>query len=154
MEGKLHRTIRQVTEQVPALQYNTAIAAMMEYMNVVREGGRAARRSEVEPLVILVAPFAPHVAEELWARLGHEESVFEGGRWPPYDPDKARERTVEIAVQVNGKLRATIQGRPGMGEEDAVALAKEEENVARYLENGSVRRVIYVPDRLVNFVVG
>ncbi len=154
VEGKLHRTIRRVTEQVPALQYNTAIAAMMEYMNVVREGGRAARRSEVEPLVILVAPFAPHVAEELWARLGHEESVFEGGRWPPYDPDKARERTVEIAVQVNGKLRATIQGRPGMGEEDAVALAKEEENVARYLENGSVRRVIYVPDRLVNFVVG
>jgi len=154
VEAKLHRTIRQVTEEMADLRYNTAIAAMMEYMNVLRAGGRGVRRSEVEPLVVLIAPFAPHLAEELWERLGHGKSVFEGERWPRFDAEKARERTIEIAVQVNGKLRGTIEGAPGMEEEDAVTRAREEENVARYLENGSVRRVIYVPDRLVNFVVG
>ncbi|MFP3947729.1 MAG: leucine--tRNA ligase [Longimicrobiales bacterium] len=153
VEGKLHRTIRQVSEQLPELRYNTAVAAMMEYLNVVRAGGRAAARSEVEPLVVMVAPFAPHIAEELWARMGHKESIFEGASWPEYDPEKARRGTLELAVQVNGKLRGTVAGTPGMSEDEAVALARADENVSRHLENGNVRKVIYVPDRLVNFVV-
>ena len=153
VERKLHQTIRQVTQQLPELGYNTSIAAMMEYLNMVRAGGRAAAKAEVEALVVLVAPFAPHLAEELWERLGHEESVFAGANWPTYDEAKTRETSVELAVQVNGKLRATIRGPAGIDQEAAEELARSDENVARYLEDANVRRVIYVPDRLVNFVV-
>ncbi len=153
VERKLHQTIRQVTQQLPELGYNTSIAAMMEYLNMVRAGGRAAAKAEVEALVVLVAPFAPHLAEELWERLGHEESVFAGANWPTYDEAKTRETSVELAVQVNGKLRATIRGPAGIDQEAAEELARSDENVARYLEDANVSRVIYVPDRLVNFVV-
>jgi leucyl-tRNA synthetase len=154
VERKVHQTIRQVTDQIPALGYNTAIAAMMECLNAVRAGGRTAVRAEVEPLVVMVAPFAPHLAEELWERLGHEGSVFDGARWPEHDPDKAVEAAVEIAVQVNGKLRATITVEKDAPEADVVAAARAEENVGRHLEGKTERRVIHVPDRLVNFVVG
>jgi leucyl-tRNA synthetase len=153
VERKLHQTIKQVTEQLPELQYNTSIAAMMEYLNTVRAGGRQAVRGEVEPLVALVAPFAPHLAEELWERLGFEGSIFDGARWPAYDEAKTVEDTVNIAVQVNGKLRGTVQAAKGAAEADVVAAARAEENVARYLAESTERKVVFVKDRLVNFVV-
>ncbi len=154
VERKVHQTIRQLTEQIPALGYNTSIAALMECLNVVRAGGRTAMRAEVEPLVPMVAPFAPHMAEEMWERLGHENSIFDGANWPEFDPAKAVESTVEIAVQVNGKLRATISVAKDAAKEMVVGAARAEENVARHLEEGEERRVIHVPGRLVNFVVG
>jgi leucyl-tRNA synthetase len=153
VERKLHQTIAQVSEQLPELGYNTSIAALMEYLNAVRAGGRTPARAEVEPLVVMVAPFSPHVAEELWQALGHDESVFEGCNWPEHDPEKARENAVELAVQVNGKLRGTVQVAAGADREAAEAAARSEENVARHLEDATVRRVIHVPDRLLNFVV-
>ena len=153
VERKLHQTIRQVTRQIPELSYNTSIAAMMEYLNVVRANGRAATRNEVEPLVVLVAPFAPHLAEELWERLGHEGSIFDGGNWPSYDEVKTREISVKLAVQVNGKLRATVEGPVGMDEKAAEAVARADGNVLSYLEGAAVKRVIYVPNRLLNFVL-
>ncbi len=153
VERKLHRTIQQVTEQLPDLQYNTAIAAMMEYLNAARAGGRKAVRAEVEPLVSLVAPFAPHLAEELWERLGHEGSIFDGANWPEYDPAKTVEDTVNYAVQVNGKLRGTVAVARATDEADVVALARAEENVARHLDGATERKVVFVKDRLVNFVV-
>jgi len=153
VERKLHRTIRQVTEQLPDLQYNTAIAAMMEYLNAARAGGRKAVRAEVEPLVPLVAPFAPHLAEELWERLGHEGTIFDGASWPEYDPAKTVEDTVNYAVQVNGKLRGTVAVARGMDEAEVVAIARVEENVARHLDGATERKVVFVEDRLVNFVV-
>jgi leucyl-tRNA synthetase len=154
VERKLHQTIRQVTEQLAELQYNTAIAALMEYLNTVRAGGRTAARGEVEPLVIMVAPFAPHIAEEFWETLGHPGSIFDAAPWPAFDADKARESSVEVAVQVNGKLRATIQLPADSSREDAEAEARAQENVMRYLEDATVRKVIHVPNRLLNFVVG
>jgi leucyl-tRNA synthetase len=154
VERKLHQTIGQVTEQLAALQYNTSIAAMMEYLNTVRSGGRTATRSEVEPLVVMVAAFCPHIAEELWERLGHEGSIFDAAPWPAFDADKARETRVEVAVQVNGKLRGTVLLDIDAGGDVAEAAARGEENVARYLEGAAIRRVIHVPNRLVNFVVG
>jgi leucyl-tRNA synthetase len=154
VERKLHKTIRQVSEQLANLQYNTAVAAMMEYLNAVRAGGRKTCRAEVEPLVVLVAPFAPHLAEELWQRLGHTESIFQGSNWPSFDPAKAAEDTVKIAVQVNGKLRGTVDVPVDTGQEVVEALARSQENVCRHLEGATVRRVIFVPNRLLNFVVG
>jgi leucyl-tRNA synthetase len=153
VERKLHQTIRKVTEQLADLQYNTSIAAMMEYLNVVRAGGRTPVRAEVEPLVVLVAPFCPHVAEELWSRLGHSEGIFEGSNWPGFDPEKTLEDTVTLAVQVNGKVRGTIRLPAGAPESEALAAARADSNVSRHLGDSEPRRVIYVPDRLLNFVL-
>jgi leucyl-tRNA synthetase len=154
VERKLHQTIRQATEQVPLLQYNTAIAAMMEYLNVVRAGGRTAKRSEVEPLLVLVAPFAPHIAEELYQRLGHNESLFEDAEWPAFDPDKAREESVEIAVQVNGKMRGRVVVPTGAPENVVKEAALANENVERHVRGFAVRKAIYVPGKLLNLVLG
>jgi len=165
VEQKLHATIQKVTEDVEALSYNTAIAAMMEFLNVVRSGGRTPERAAVTPLVPLVAPFAPHVAEELWERLGHADSVFSatgdagfatvnGGNWPLFDPAKAVADTVEFVVQVNGKVRARMSMPRGIGEDAAREAALADENVQRFMEAKQVRKTIFVPDRLVNLVVG
>jgi leucyl-tRNA synthetase len=154
VEKKLHQTIRQITHQVANLQYNTAIAALMEYLNVVRAGGRTARRAEVEPLVIMLAPFAPHIAEELYQRLGHTEGLFGSAAWPEFDEAKAAENSVEIAVQVNGKLRARLVVAIDADEATVKAEAVGLENVARHIEGKTVRKQIYVAGKLLNLVVG
>jgi leucyl-tRNA synthetase len=154
VEKKLHQTIRQVTEQVANLQYNTTIAALMEYLNVVRAGGRVPKRAEVEPLVVLLAPFAPHVAEELYQRLGHNEGLFGSARWPSFDAAKAAEDAVEIAVQVNGKLRARLVVGVDAREVDVKDAAVQLDNVARHIDGKAIRKQIYVPGKLLNLVVG
>ena len=153
VERALHRTIKRVSEQVPALQFNTAIAAMMEYLNAVRSGGRTATVGELTPLVVMLAPFAPHVAEELYRRLGHDGGLFESARWPSYDEAKTVAEQVEMAVQVNGKVRGRLIVDVQADEATIVAAAKQNENVARHLERAQLQRVIVVPGRLVNLVV-
>jgi leucyl-tRNA synthetase len=147
---KLHQTIRKVGEDIPKLQYNTAIAAMMEYVNVLRRAERTPHRAEVEPLVQLVSPFAPHVAEELWEQLGHAESVFDAG-WPAFDPALAAGDTMTIAVQANGKTRGSVVVPKGAAEADVVAAAKAEPSIAKFLP-AEPKKVIYVPGRLLNVV--
>jgi leucyl-tRNA synthetase len=148
---KLHQTIKKVSADIPALSYNTAIAAMMEYINVVRREERTAHRAEVEPLVQLVSPFAPHVAEELWERLGHTESVFDAG-WPSFDPAIAAEDLVTIAVQVNGKTRGTVQIPVGSGQDAAQAAALADSAIAKFVAS-TPKKIIFVPGRLLNIVV-
>ena len=152
VDRALHRTIRQVTEQLPELQFNTAIAAMMEYMNVVRAGGRTPRLSELAPLVVMAAPFAPHVCEELYERMGFEGGLFASARWPAYDPAKVVDETLNIAVQVNGKLRGAVTVPAEAGEEGVREAAELDGNVARHLAGKRVRKVIYVPNKLINLV--
>jgi leucyl-tRNA synthetase len=147
---KLHQTIRKVGDDIPRLSYNTAIAAMMEYMNVLRYNERSPHVREVEPLVQLVSPFAPHIAEELWERLGHRESVFEAG-WPRYDAALAAEDLIEMAVQVNGKTRGRIQVTGEVSEQDAVAAALAVPAIAKFV-TGSPKKVIFVRGRLLNLV--
>ena len=154
VERALHRTIKQVSEQVPALQFNTAIAAMMEYLNRVRADGRTPRRAELTPLVVMLSPFAPHIAEELYLRLGHSGGVFDGARWPEYDAAKTVESTLELAVQVNGKVRGQVTVAADADDASLVAAAKANANVARYLDEGILRKTIVVPGKLVNLVVG
>ncbi len=150
-EQKLHRTIRKVTADTEALQYNTAIAAMMEYVNELRESG-ARSRELVEPLVIMLAPYAPHIAEELWEVMGNKTSVFEA-RWPSYDERLASAGDVEIAVQVNGKLRSRLTVPRGMAEKDVLARVLADEAVKKFVDGQKVKKVIFVQDRLVNLVV-
>jgi len=147
---KLHRTIRKVGADTEALQYNTAIAAMMEYVNELKHG--AVSRAYVEPLVIMLAPYAPHIAEELWSVLGNETSVFEA-RWPAYDEQLASAGDVEIAVQVNGKLRSRLTVPRGMAEKDVLDRVLADEAVKKFVDGQKVKKVIYVQDRLVNLVV-
>jgi leucyl-tRNA synthetase len=148
---KLHKTIRKVTEDLPRLGYNTAVAAMMEYLNVVRSNERTPHIDEVQPLVQLVAPFAPHVAEELWERFGHKRSIFASG-WPEFDPELAADELVTIAVQVNGKTRGTIQTAPEATQDDALAAAMADAGIARFVTSDPAR-VIFVKGRLLNIVV-
>ena len=152
VERALHRTIKQVTEQVADLHYNTAIAAMMEYLNVVREGGRAPKQAELRPLVILLAPFAPHIAEELHAKLGATGGLFAAASWPDYDESKIAEEFVEIAVQVNGKLRGQVNVPNAAAVEVVQEAAFSNSNVARHLDGKTVRKVIHVPNKLINLV--
>jgi leucyl-tRNA synthetase len=125
-------------------------------MNVLRSGERAAHIAEVEPLVRLVAPYAPHLAEELWERMhegssGAPASVLDAG-WPDFDPALAAEETVEIVVQVNGKLRARIQLPAGASKADAEHVALGDPQVARFI-TGTPKKIVVVPGRLVNIVV-
>ena len=148
---KLHQTIRKVGDDIPALSYNTAIAAMMEYVNVLRAHERTPHRAEIEPLVQLVSPFAPHIAEELWERLGHDRSVMDSG-WPAYDPALAAEDTIEIAVQVNGKTRGKVRIPADGDQAAALAAARSEPQIAKFI-TGEPKKVIYVLGRLLNIVV-
>jgi leucyl-tRNA synthetase len=141
---KLHQTIRKVTDDVPRLSYNTAVAAMMEYMNTLRRGERTPARAEVEPLVQLAAPFAPHIAEELWSKLGHTEGVF-ASRWPEYDA------AFVLVVQVNGKTRGKVSVAKDVDQEAAVAAALSEPSIAKFV-TGAPRKIIFVPGRLLNIV--
>ncbi len=153
VERKLHATIKKVTEDLEALQYNTAIAAMMEYLNVIRAGDRTVRRSEIEPLVPMLAPMAPHFAEELWQRLEHEDSIFSGANWPSYDVKLTMADEIDIAVQVNGRLRATIRLPRGANEEEVKTKALADIAVQRHLGEKELYKSILVPDRLINLVV-
>jgi leucyl-tRNA synthetase len=148
---KLHQTIRKVGDDIPRLSYNTAIAAMMEYMKLLRYRERTPHVREVEPLVQLVSPFAPHIAEELWERLGHSESVFDAG-WPRYDAALAAEDLVEMAVQVNGKTRGRIQVTRNVSELDAVTAARAVPAIAKFVTSAP-KKVIFVRGRLLNLVV-
>ena len=148
---KLQHTIKKVGDDIARLSYNTAIAAMMEYMNTLRAHERTPHRAEVEPLVQLVSPFAPHIAEELWERLGHSKSVFDSG-WPSYDASQLESDTADIVVQVNGKLRGKITVQKAATQDDAFAAATAVAAIAKFV-TGSPKKVIYVPGRLLNIVV-
>jgi len=148
---KLHETIRRVTVDTERLDYNTAIAAMMEYVNLVREQG-AGSRAAVEPLLVMLAPFAPHLAEELWAALGHDRSVFEA-TWPGYDDAVATAGEVEVVVQVNGKVRGRVTVSRGASEAHVLEQALKDQSVRKFVDGNPVRKTIYVQDRLLNLVV-
>lgn len=148
---KLHRTIKKVGEDCASLSYNTAIAAMMEYMNVVRRAERTVHRDEVLPLVQLVAPFAPHLAEECWERTGHTCSIFDAG-WPVFDPAQLVDDEVDVIVQVNGKMRGKVHVAADAPQDDVMAAVLADAAFSRFLA-GTVTKVIYVPRRLINVVV-
>ena len=151
LERALHQAIKRVSEAVDNLRLNTAIADLMVFVN---EATKAATvpKSWYEQFVTVLAPFAPHVAEELWERLGHRTSITYAP-WPTFDEAKLKRDTVTIAVQVQGKLRGTIEVAADAAEADIIAAAKAEPKVVEFLAGKAIKREIYVKGRLVNLVV-
>jgi len=147
---KLHQTIAKVGEDIPKLSYNTAVAAMMEYMNTLRRGERIPVRAEVEPLVQLVAPFAPHIAEELWQKLGHTGGVFES-MWPAFDASLAADEKIDLVIQVNGKTRGKVSVARDISQDTAVAAAMADPSISKFVQ-GEPKKIIFVPGRLLNIV--
>jgi leucyl-tRNA synthetase len=152
----LHRTIRRVTAEVEGLQFNTAVAGLMECLNVLAaeqrvRGNAPTLRGAVQTFVVLLAPFAPFIAEELWEALGGAYSVHQQP-WPAWDPALAADQTVTLAVQVNGKVRDRLTVPAKVDEAQARAVALASEAVRRALAGRTVARVVYVPGRLVNVV--
>jgi leucyl-tRNA synthetase len=148
----VHRTVKKVTEDIEALRLNTAISAMMILTNHLN-GLDAAPKEAVEKLVLCLSPFAPHLAEELWEVLGHEPSIA-NAEWPAWDEALCIDDVVEIAVQVNGKVRGRVSLARDADEAAARDAALADENVQKFIEDKSVRKVIYKPGRILNVIVG
>jgi leucyl-tRNA synthetase len=147
----LHKTIKAVTQDCRTLSFNTAIARMMEFTNYFFKADPRPRAA-IEKLVLLLSPFAPHLAEELWRLLGHAGTLaYEA--WPGYDDELIREDTIEVPIQINGKLRSRIEVPAGSDRAAIEAAARSNPRVIEMLEGKSIVKVIVVPGRLVNFVV-
>ncbi len=152
LERKLHRTISAVGEAIECLQFNKAVAQLYELVTAIEKAKPSATRSDaVRNLVLLVAPMAPHLAEEAWASLG-QEGLIADAAWPRFDPALLVDEQVTLAVQVNGKLRDTLTAPRGLDKAAAEALALGSDKVQRQLAGAAPRKVIVVPDRLVNIV--
>ena len=147
----LHKTIKAISNDTETLGYNTAIARMMEFVNFfTRETVRP--KSIMEQFVLLLSPYAPHIAEALWAALGNSNTLaYEN--WPEFDDSLTRDATIEIPIQIKGKIKAKIQVEPGTSKADLEAAARSNDKISAILSDVEIIKVIAVPDKMVNFVV-
>jgi leucyl-tRNA synthetase len=163
LRQKTHQTIARVTNDFEKLDLNTNVAALMELSNAIGEfnvspGAAApsdlfAVREAIEALVVMLAPFSPHAAEEMWENLGHAGGLLKSGAWPVADAELARKDELEIPIQVNGKLRSRVIVAPDISEADLRALALADAKVQSFIDGQKIVKVIVVPQRLVNVVV-
>jgi len=147
----IHQTIKKVTNDIEALRFNTAISQMMILVNEIKELD-AYPKTVVESLVLLLSPFTPHMCEELWEKLGHNDTLAYCN-WPEYNEELVKENLITIAVQINGKRRAEIEVTPGINEESALALALEHDNVKKYVDGNKIKKTVLVKDRLLSIVL-
>ena len=147
----MHKTVKKVSEDIEQMKYNTAIAALMTLLNKIYENGKI-NRAELKTLIILVNPFAPHVTEEMWANCGYGEMLAKDAKWPSFDEAKCVDSTVEIVIQINGKIRARLSVPTDIESDKAIALAKNDEGIAAALEGKNIIKEIYVKGKLVNIV--
>lgn len=143
----IHKLVKKISSDIESFKFNTAIAAFMEFLNENKQMSK----QNWETFLILLAPFAPHVTEELWATLGHTDSIHKQ-TWPQFDPTQVLEESVTVVVQVLGKMRGSVEIAAGSTEEIVKTQALKDANVAKYLEGKEVIKVIFVKDRLINFV--
>ena len=150
LEGLFHKTIKKVSEDIEQLKFNTAIAALMTLLNEITATG-SITKGELRLFTLLLDPFAPHVTEEVWSKIGTSGMACQQP-WPQYDEEKCKDSTVQIVVQVNGKVRARLDVAADITKEDALAAAKAHEKIAPVLEGKTIIKEIYVPGKLVNLV--
>lgn len=153
MEILMNQTIKKVSEDYETLKYNTAVAQMMSVLNEFRSKG-SVNRKEFETFLILLNPVAPHITEELWEETGFEGHIATDGEWPEWDETKLKDDMVEMPIQINGKVRATVALPRDVSKEEAVEIAKNNESIMKHMEGKTIRKVIYVPERILNIVVG
>ncbi len=151
IETEFHKTIKKVTEDIENLKMNTAIAALMSLLNSITATGKI-NKKELKDFIILLNPFAPHITEEIWQNVGFE-GMLNGTSWPRYDEAKCVDSKIEIAVQINGKVRARIEIAPDISSADALALAKAQPAVAEAINGKTLIKELYIPGRIVNIVV-
>ena len=151
METVFHKTIKKVTEDIESLKFNTAIAALMALLNDVADKG-SITKEELKIFTLLLNPFAPHITEEVWAVNALGEGLASVAQWPAYDEAKCKDATVEIVVQINGKLRARMQVAADISKDDAIAAAKADAKIAAEIDGKRILKEIYVPGKLVNIV--
>jgi leucyl-tRNA synthetase len=152
---EMHRTIKRVTNDIETLSFNTAISCLMIYLNTLQAEKETLPRCAIETLVLLLSPIAPHVSEECWEILGHKSSLAYH-RWPTYLPELCEpspDELLTIAVQINGKLRSTIQVEKETNQFLVEKIALNVENIQNYLEGRVIQKTIYVPGKILNFVL-
>jgi leucyl-tRNA synthetase len=147
----LHQCIKKVTDDIERMSMNTCVSHFMIASNDLR-GLKCNKRAILEPLVIMLAPFGPHMAEELWYQLGHSDSVCDAA-WPKFNEDLIKTDTKEYPIQINGKLRATIELPTDISAADAEAAALALEQVQKWLEGQAPKKVVFVPGRMINIVI-
>jgi leucyl-tRNA synthetase len=152
LDRMMHRTIKKVGDDIEHLRFNTAIAELIKLNNEVT-GSEVVPRELAENFTLLLAPFAPHIAEEIWSRLGHTKSLARRP-WPTYDEAKFQESTMELPVQINGKVRDKITVPTDADEPSILATAEKSDKVQPWIAGKSIKKRLYVPRKLVNFVVG
>ena len=150
LSSAMHKTIKKVTEDIEAMKFNTAIAAVMTLLNQIYEAGKI-NRAELRDLLLIVNPFAPHVTEEIWQQMNFGGMLNEA-RWPEFDEAKTVDDTVEIVLQVMGKVRSRVTIPVDMPKDEVIALAKEDAKVKEFIDGKTVKKEIYVPGKLVNIV--
>ncbi len=148
----LHKTIKKVTEDIEKMKFNTALSSMMEFSNEWKKEINGLTKEEVENFLKILSPFAPHITEELWQKIGNKKSIFLQ-EWPKYNIELTKEEEITLIIQVNGKLRDQIKTERGISKKEAEEIAKNQKKIKKRIEGKEIKKVIFVPDKLINFVV-
>ena len=151
LEKSFHKTVKKVSEDIEEMKFNTAIAAMMSLINEIYAKGRISRK-ELETFLTLLNPFAPHITEELWEKAGFED-IIARAEWPSYDENKTVDDEIEIPVQINGKLKAVLKFAKDIDKDAAINAAKTDEKIAPLIDKKTIVKEIFVPGKMINFVI-
>jgi len=152
MKREINKLNKKVDEDMEATKFNTIVAAFMEFINLAQGKEEKAGKDTLEKLLILLSPFAPHISEELWSHLGHKKSILSES-WPKPDANLIREDKITLIIQVNGKVRGQVEAKAGMSEEEAKTLAISQEKVQNWIAGKEIKKVIFVPEKLINIVI-
>lgn len=148
----LHKLNKKIDEDLEATKFNTIVASFMEFLNLVQDNKKEVGKEVIERMLILLAPFAPHITEELWNRYGHSESIFKE-KWPQYDKKLIKEEMITLIVQVNGKVRDKMEVSADISEKEAKELTLNRERVKKWILDKEIKKVIFIKDKLINIVV-
>lgn len=147
----LHKSIKKVWEDIENFRFNTAVSQLMILVNGLTEQQTVSKET-IKTLALIVAPFAPHLAEEIWEQLGEQFSIFHTGKWPTFDPKLIVEETLTMAVQFNGKVKWTITIAPGLSQDEVIAIVKNDGKLQKQWTN-EPKKIIYVPGKIVNIII-